>query len=307
MKRLLLLVACCSALIAVAQPFEKILLWPEGKMPNSKGLNLKDSISEQRLQQVGEPRIHAYLASKENNTGAAVLVVPGGGYVRLPDSYNSIPTAKFFQSKGISAFALCHRLPNSRDAVTPQIIPLQDAQRAMRIIYANAEKWGIDPNRVGVCGTSAGGHVTTTLGTHLEDVASIGDELDKYPFRPAFMIPISAVISMDDAIVHKGSKKSLLGDNPSPELVKEYSNETRVTAATPPTLMIHADNDKAVSSLNSVRFYLALKQAGVSSSLHIFPYGGHGINVNTNPGSTQMWTNICLEWLKEMKFIYPVE
>lgn len=303
MKKILLALTLSVGTFSLAQSQDMIPLWPDGRMPNSKGMKLKDSIAEQRLYQVGSPRLYTYLAPKEKNTGAAVLVVPGGGYIRLPDSYNNIATAKFFQEKGVNAFVLCHRLPTSRDLITPQIAPLQDAQRAMRIIYANAAKWGVDAQRVGVCGTSAGGHVATTLGTHIYDVASIGDELDKYPYAPAFMIPISAVVSMDDAIAHKGSKRSLLGNNPSPDLLNEYSNENRVTSATPPTLMIHADNDKSVSPLNSVRFYEALKQAKVSSSLHIFPQGGHSINVNSNPGSTQMWTDICMEWLKEMKFL----
>lgn len=302
-KFYLALVLCIATGVAVAQSQEMIPLWTTGKMPNSKGLNLPDSVVEKYLYHVGQPRLYAYLASKELNTGAAVLIVPGGGYIRLPASYDNVATAKFFQSKGINAFVLCHRLPTSRDLVTRQLAPLQDAQRAMRIVYANAERWGIDVKRVGVNGTSAGGHVSATLGTQQEDVSAVGDELDKYPYKPAFMILISGVLSMDDAVTHKVSRRSLLGGNPSPELVKEYSNENRVTSATPPALLIHADNDRTVSPINSARFYQAMKQAGVSSSLHIFPQGGHGINVSNNPGSTQMWTELCMEWLKEMKFI----
>lgn len=282
---------------------EMIPLWPEGKMPNSKGLQLKDSIAEQRLYQVGSPRMYVYLAPENKNTGAAVLIVPGGGYVRLPDSYDRNPTARFFQERGINAFIVCHRLPTSRDLVTRHLAPLQDAQRAMRIIRANAEKWGIDPTRIGVNGTSAGAHVASTLGTHAEDVSSIGDEPDKYAYQPAFMMLISGVLSFDGAIAHGGSKRNLLGPDPSPELVKAWSNETRVTSETSPTLLIHADNDPAVPSMNSVVFYQALKKAGVPSSLHIFPFGAHSLNVNKNPGSADMWPTLSIEWLKEMKML----
>ena len=303
MKKIYLFVLAVLFGICTSYAQEMIPLWPQGKMPNSKGIELTDSIAEQRLYQIGSPRMYAFLAPKAKNTGMAVLIVPGGGYVRLPESFRNNPTAKFFQNKGINAFVVCHRLPTSRDLVTRQIAPLQDTQRAMRIIHSNAAKWGIDTKKIGVNGTSAGAHVASTLGTHPEDVSAIGDELDKYGYAPAFMILISGVLSFDDDIAHKGSKSNLLGPDPSPALVKEYSNETRVTVNTPPAFMVHADNDNGVSPLNSIMFYQAMKKAGVSSSLHIFPYGAHGINVNNNPGSTEMWPAICIEWLKEMKFL----
>ena len=302
MKKLVALIVmylCCNVLYAQ----EMIPLWPEGKMPNSKGIKLSDSIAQERLYQVGIPRMYVYLAPKEKNTGAAVLIVPGGGYVRLPESYMDNPTAKFFQDRGINAFIVCHRLPTSRDLITRQTAPLQDAQRAMRIIRANAAKWNIDTNRIGVNGTSAGGHVASSLATHTEDVAAIGDELDKYSFAPNFAMLISGVISLDDAIAHQGSKKALLGDKPSADLVKEYSNEMRVTPSTPPTLLIHADNDPAVPSMNSIVFYQALKKNHVPASIHIFPFGGHGLGVDKNPGSANMWPALSVEWLKEMKII----
>lgn len=282
---------------------EMIPLWEKGKMPNSKGLNLSDSVANDRLYQIGSPRIYTYLADKEINTGAAVLIVPGGGYVRLPADYSNVPTARFLQKHGINAFVVCHRLPTSRDLLTPEIAPLQDIQRAMRIIYANAQKWGIDTAHIGVNGTSAGGHGASTLGTHPEDVSSVGDKLDKFPYKPAFMILVSPVISFENEIAHKGSREALIGKNPSEELIKRYSNENQVTKYTPPTLLIHADNDNSVSPLNSVVFYQALKTAGVSGSLHIFPYGAHRLSIGNNPGSADMWPAISLEWLKEMKFI----
>lgn len=282
---------------------QPISLWPKGKMPNSKNQDTPDSIVNGFLFTTTHPKIYAYPASKENNTGAAVLIVPGGGYLRLPADYSKNATALYYQSKGINAFVLCHRLPASQDLVNPEKAPLQDAQRAMRIIRANAAQWNIDPERVGVAGTSAGGHVASTLGTHLADISAIGDELDKYNFKPAFMLLVSAVISFNDNIMHKGSRDQLIGKSPSPEMIKLYSNENQVSKQTPPALLIHGNDDKAVPPLNSIVFYQALYAAGVSSSLHIFPSGGHGYTVNMKSGSAVMWPHIAIEWLKEMKFI----
>ncbi|HTG57303.1 MAG TPA: alpha/beta hydrolase [Niabella sp.] len=300
-KALLILLGIQSAIGLQAQ--EKIVLWPKNKMPNSKGLQTKDSIIKEYLFTTTEPRMYAYPAAKEKNTGAAILIVPGGGYLRLPADYSKNATALYYQSKGINVFVLCHRLPGSSDLIHPEKAPLQDAQRAMRLIHANAAQWGIDTSRIGVGGTSAGGHVASSLGTHLEDVSTIGDELDGYSFHPDFMILVSAVISFKEGIAHKGSRDRLIGSTPPETLATLYSNEDRVTKATPPTLLIHGNDDRTVSSLNSVVFYQALKTSGISSSLHIFPYGGHGYTVNKNPGSANMWPEITLEWLREMKYI----
>src|SRR5690606_14594155 len=148
MKQLvnIFLLLCFVKALPAQQP---ITLWPEGKMPNSKGLNLPDSISKEYLFTTTNPRIYAFLASEENNTGASVLIVPGGGYLRLPADYSKNATAFYYQSQGINAFVLCHRLPASSDLLQPEKAPLQDAQRAMRIIRANALRWNLDADRIG--------------------------------------------------------------------------------------------------------------------------------------------------------------
>jgi acetyl esterase/lipase len=151
-------------------------------------------------------------------------------------------------------------------------------------------------------GTSAGGHLASTLGTHFEDVSAIGDSLDKLSFRPSFLILISPVISMG-AYAHVGSRNNLLGDSPTKELIAKYSNELQVTSATPPSFIVHAFNDKTVPIRNSVMFYQALLDSNVLASLHIFPQGGHAIALRDNPGSTELWTTLCEMWLKEMGFI----
>jgi len=281
---------------------ETIFLYSEGKMPDSKGIPLSDSLRNDRYYRIGRPRIVAYLPSPEENKGTSVLIIPGGGYSHLTHNSGGIQFAKWFNTLGINAFILYHRLPDSPDLKDRTIAPLQDAQRAIRIIRAHATIWNLNPDAVGVMGTSAGGHVSSTLGTHAEDVSDISDSLSKYGFIPNFMILVSPVISMTE-ITHKGSKDMLLGLNPSEKLIKEFSNEYRVTEKTPPTFLVHANDDNAVSPLNSIVFYQALLKSKVSASLHIFPFGGHKIAMRNNPGSTNQWTFICEQWLTEMGFL----
>lgn len=283
-----------------AQDF--IPLWPSNKIPDSKGLHLKDSIFNERIWQVATPGMYAFFPSKQENKGAAVVICPGGGYDHLAYVSSGIQLAKWYNTMGINAFVLNYRLPLSPDLKERQIAPLQDAQRAMRIIRVNAAKWGIKTDKVGVMGLSAGGHVASTLGTHTEDVSSIKDSLDNIPFNPDFMILISPVISMGK-FAHPGSLKNLLGPNPSKELLDKYSNELQVTTNTPPTFIADAVNDKTVNPMNSLLFYQALLTNKVPVSFHAFPQGGHAIALRNNPGSTELWTNLCEAWLNEMNII----
>jgi len=285
---------------------EFIPLWETGKMPNSKGIVLKDEIRNERVYQVGTPGFYAFFPSEQENKGAAVLICPGGGYERLAYQISGMQLAKWFNTLGVSAFVLNYRLPNSPDIQKREIAPLQDAQRAMRVIRSNAEKWRIKPDKIGVLGTSAGGHLAANLGTATEDSAKIGDDLDKQSFAPNFMILISPVISMGE-YAHAGSKRNLLGANPSKELIEKYSMEKQITATTPAAFIVHAADDKAVSPRNSLLFYNALLDKNISASLHIFPKGGHAIALRNNPGSTDTWTNLCEMWLIEMGFIPQVK
>ncbi len=289
---------------AFAQEF--IPLWEKGKMPNSKGIELKDEIRNERIYQVGTPGFYAFFPSRQENKGAAVLICPGGGFQHLAYQISGTQLAKWFNTLGISAFVLNYRLPNSPDVQQREIAPLQDAQRAMRIIRANAEKWQIKPDKIGILGTSAGGHLAANLGTSTEDAAKINDEFDKFPFNPNFMILVSPVITMGEH-AHAGSRKNLLGENPSKQLVEKYSLEKQITAITPPVFIVHAADDKAVNPRNSLMFYNSLLDRNISASLHIFPKGGHSIALRNNPGSTETWTNLCEMWLTEMGFIPQVK
>ena len=298
-KTIFLLVFVMSAGIGQAQDF--FPLWPKGKLPNSKGLVIKDSIVNERAIQISTPGFYAFLPSKDDNNGAAILIFPGGGYHHLNYNLGGFQLAKWFNTMGISAFVVNYRLPTSPDLTQRDLGPLQDAQRAMRIIRANAARWKIDPAKIGVQGSSAGGHLAAMMGCITDDVSAIKDSLDTVPFHCNFMILVSPVISMGSH-AHKGSKLNLLGESPSQSLIDNYSMELQVKPSTPPCFIADAFNDKAVSPVNSLLFYKALLDKNVSTSFHVFPQGGHAIGLSNNPGSTELWKSLCEAWLKEMKF-----
>ena len=298
--RLILILFLLVSIRLNAQDF--IPIWPQGKMPNSKGLQLTDSIANERIYKVGTPGMYAFFPSAQENKGAAVLICPGGGYERLAYIVSGTQLAKWFNAIGITAFVLNYRLPNSPDLKQREIGPLQDAQRALKYIRANADKWGIDKTKIGIQGTSAGGHLASLAGIANYDVSSISDTLDKYSFHPDFMILVSPVIDLGK-YAHTGSRNNLLGENVSQEIINKYSNHLQVTASASPAFIIHAYNDKAVDPHNSLLFYTALLEKGVPSSLHIFPQGAHAITLKNNPGSAELWTELCVAWLREMHFL----
>jgi acetyl esterase/lipase len=279
-----------------------ISLWPKDKMPNSKGIYVKDSVSDERYRQVGAPGMLAYFTSKQENKNVAVIICPGGGYKHYSYEVSGIQIAKWLNTMGINAFVLLSRLPHSSDLIERHKAPLQDAQRAIRLIRANAGIYGIDKNKVGIIGFSAGGHLASTLGTHTEDVSDIKDGLDTLSFKPDFMLLISPVISMG-TYTHNGSRDNLLGPNPSQELIDAYSNELRVTDKTPPAFIAVADNDKGVHPYNSISFYQALHDKNIPASLFVFAQGGHNLALRNNPGSASNWPVLCESWLVEMGFL----
>lgn len=287
---------------AMAQEF--IPLWPEGKKPNFNGKKVTDSIFNERIWRTGTPGIYAFTVPKGINTGTTVMICPGGGYERISYIYNGFTFAKWFNSLGINVFVLIYRLPAQTDLQQRQLAPLQDAQRAMRIIRANAVKWNLRTDKIGVMGISAGSHVATTLGTHLEDVSAIKDSLDTISSRPDFMILLSPVITMGK-YAHPTSLKLFIGPDTNKAIIEKYSNELQVTSSTPPAFIVHALNDSSVNVRNSVLFYEALLDKKVNASIHIFPQGGHGIRLDDNPGSTDLWLDLLEKWMKEMNFVIP--
>jgi acetyl esterase/lipase len=230
---------------------------------------------------------------KPNQT--AIIIFPGGGYSHLSMDKEGTKVAEWLNTLGIAAFVLKYRLPSDLIMKNKTIGPLQDAQEAIRYVRENAAKWNINPNKIGVLGFSAGGHLAATLSTHYDD--KVYETKSKISARPDFSLLIYPVISMENEITHKGSQTSLLGKNPSKELIDSFSNEKKVTAQTPPTFIVHATDDTAVLPENSINYYLALKRNGITSELHLYEKGGHGFGPGLKDTS-KFWTKDCEEWLK---------
>lgn len=304
MKKVLIIIFClCFIATAHAQQF--IPLWPEGKKPNSNGIKITDSIFNERIWRVATPGIYAFPVAKADNNGTSVLICPGGGYERVSYIYNGFNFAKWYNSIGVNVFVLVYRLPHQKDLVQRELAPLQDAQRAMRLLRANAAQWNLQADKIGVMGISAGGHVASMLGTHATDGSAIKDSLDKFSYRPDFMVLLSPVITMGK-MAHGGSRKNFLGADTSAAMIEKYSSEMNVSAFTPPAFIVHAFNDSTVKVQNSLLFYNALADKKINASLHVFPQGGHGIRLDENPGSTDLWTNLLELWLKETGFVKPI-
>ncbi|NDV81245.1 alpha/beta hydrolase [Bacteroides sp. 51] len=300
MKRIVLLLLISAIVVLPLMAQEFVPIWEGGAMPNSKGVALKDSIANERVYQVGTPGMYVFQPSEAENKGAAVLIIPGGGYVRLAYQISGWQLAKWFNTFGVTAFVLNHRFPQSPDVKVSHKAPLEDAQRAMRYIRSHARKYGIQADRVGVMGSSAGGHLSACLSTITEDWGRGGDGLDIYPFKPNFTLLISPVVSMRE-YAHKGSRENLLGKEPTEELLHLFSCDEQVGNDTPPAFMVHATDDRSVSSMNSVLYYSALKKNGVAgSAMHIYPAGGHSISLRDNPGTTMSWSDLAEGWLREI-------
>lgn len=299
-KKAIFLFLLIKVVESPAQEF--IPLWPKDHKINFNGKPVTDTIYNERMYRVGTPGIFTFKVDKEINKRAAVLICPGGGYERINYLFNGFNLARWYNTLGINAFVLIYRLPHQTDLVERELAPLQDAQRAMQIIRASAVEWGIAKNRIGVMGTSAGGHIASSLAISTENISSIGDPLDSVSFHPDFMVLLSPVITMGK-YAHPGSKRNLLGPDPTKEKMDKYSGELQVTATTPPTFIVHALNDSSVNVQNSVQFYTALLDNKINASLHVFPLGGHGIKLEDNPGSTELWLALLEAWLREKGII----
>lgn len=278
-------------------------LWPKGQMPNSKHLMLEDIESRERITQVSTPGMWVFKPSLDEVNGAAVIIFPPGGYQKLTYNIAGFQLAKWFNTMGVTAFVVKYRLPNSPDLIDRQHGPLQDAQRAMKLVRSNANVYKIDTAKIGVMGASAGGHLAALACVSTKDISRIGDKLDDVPFVPAFGIMISPVIDMGE-FAHKGSRASFLGENPTADIIQKYSLQSRVTSDTPPCFIVHAMNDPVVNPMNSMLFYQAfLKHKIDGSTLHIFPEGAHSIALRNNPGSTNQWTVLCEAWMLNLQIL----
>lgn len=292
---------CFVVLFANAQHIV-LPLWPAGKVPNfqkTSEVEKRDTGETIHISLVQSPDMTVFMPSKRNATGQAVIICPGGGYVNLSYSWEGTDVAKLLNAKGITAIVLKYRLPNAKSNITPHLSPLADAERAIRLVRANAAKWNINPSKVGIMGFSAGGHLASTLGTHFDNGdAAATDSVERFSSRPDFMVLVYPVISMSKPIMHAGSRNNLIGANADSSLAKLYSNELQVTKQTPPTFLVHATDDKTVPVENSLLMYQALKDNGIPVEMHIYPYGGHGFGLALGRGYLESWTDRLIDWLR---------
>jgi acetyl esterase/lipase len=271
---LILLTAAC----ALAQQPDRtgeprtILLWENGA-PGALGNEDRD-----------KPALTIYPAYGRETSGTAVIVCPGGAYAALAMNHEGRQVANWLNALGISAFVLKYRLgPRYHHP-----IELGDAQRAIHLVRAQAKEYGVSPDRVGIMGFSAGGHLAASAATHFDSADT----------RPDFVVLGYPVITFTAPYTHKGSAKNLLGDNPDPKLLEDLSNELRVTAQTPPTFLFHTSADTGVPAENSVAFYLALHKAGVPVEMHIFEKGPHGVGLDLKDPALGEWPTLLANWLR---------
>jgi acetyl esterase/lipase len=276
--------------LAQAQPTNSFPLWPDGA-PGALGQQDKDI-----------PTLTPYLPDPAKATGAVIVICPGGGYGGLAP-HEGADYARFLNEYGVAGFVLKYRL-GSGGYRHP--VMLQDAARAVRLVRAKAGEWKLDPHRIGIMGSSAGGHLASTLVTHFDaGKPDAADLVERQSSRPDLGILCYAVITLGQ-FTHQGSKQNLLGKDPSPELVRELSNELQVTKDTPPCFVWHTYEDSGVPVENSLQFAEALRRAGVPFDLHIYQKGPHGLGLGTrdwNPEKRHPWTHDCIVWLQAQGFV----
>jgi acetyl esterase/lipase len=277
-----------SAAQPILQDPQTILLWPDGA-PGALGEEDRD-----------KPAITLYMPPNTTGPMTAVIVAPGGSYRSLSMNLEGRAPANYLNTLGVAAFVLRYR-------VGPRYhhpIELGDVQRAIRLVRARASEWHLAPDRVGILGFSAGGHLASTASTHFDaGKADAADPIDRVSSRPDFAVLAYPVISLTESWAHQNSKTNLLGDHPDAELLRTLSNDTQVTAATPPTFLYHTNADTGVPAENSVAYFLALRRAGVAAELHVFMQGGHGTGLGMQHPALAEWPRLLANWLRANGFI----
>jgi acetyl esterase/lipase len=289
MKKTLLFLLLCSAALASAAD---IPLWPEG-VPGARAIG-PELRKDGYISNVSEPSLTMVPAAVDRANGTAVIIAPGGGYVRMANTREGEQYASWLSTLGVTSFILHYR---AQEFGHPA--PLQDMLRAVRLVRSRAAEFGVDPARIGVMGSSAGGHLAASAGTLFNHAAGrTGAALDTISARPDFMMLMYPVIALDGPAAHMGSRKSLLGPAPAPELVQLMSVEKQVTPQTPPTLLIHTQADASVPVENSILFYQALTRNHVPAEMYLFEQGGHGMGMRDNLGNASAWPKRAEEWLR---------
>jgi len=288
-----------------SDPKEVITLWP-GTPPGGEGLSLPPirvsnheppyiTPNDRAIDRIGIPVMNVFRSDRPD--GSAMIIAPGGGYSRQMLDFEGMDVARRFNAAGVTCFVLRYRLPGEGWANRSDV-PLQDAQRAMRLVRANAGKYSVDPNRIGFMGFSAGGHVACSIATRFAaKVYAPLDAADTADARPSFSVPMYPVVTMGEG-AHQGSRDKLLGLSPSPDLIDAYSCQLHVPADAPPAFMALAADDTTVPPLpNAGAYYVALQAAKVPSEIHVFETGGHGFGIARTVGkSTSAWPELLLHW-----------
>ncbi len=299
MKRLQILGVLLLLLAPITAQDMILHLWPAGA-PTENGLSGPEvDEGNNRVSNISDPVMYVYLADKEVNTGAAVILLPGGGYRREAMSHEGYEVAEWLKSRGITGIVLKYRLPNGHPEV-----PLDDACRAIRLTRFNAAGWGIDTAKIGIGGASAGGHLASTAGTRYNTVNLLSnDPVDQISSRPDFMLLLYPFIFFEEGKIHPGLAKLFFGDDISWDRVSNYSSDLHVDEYTPPAFMVLADNDRSVPPIHSISFYKELKKNSIPAELHIFQDGGHGFGITKKNLPVDQWPDLFIEWLNTLEFI----
>jgi acetyl esterase/lipase len=278
-------------------------VWPNGISGSIKNEAYSEKATEtngeiSRYEKVTDPSLYVFLPPAEKATGTAVLICPGGGYGVLAFSHEGFAIARWLNENGIAGIILKYRLPSDMIMKDKSVGPLQDAQEAMRIIRRNAAEWKINPRKIGVIGFSAGGHLASTISTHYSE--KLYESRDTTSARPDFSLLIYPVISFDASFTHAGSRKNLIGENPSENAIKRFSNELQINEKTPPAFLVHSADDKVVPVQNSIVYFEGLQKNNIQTELHVFQKGGHGYGLSVNNGTQSAWPVLCINWMKEI-------
>ncbi len=286
------LVIVCAAFIGMtqsssAQVEKTILLWPDGA-PGALGTEEKD-----------KPKLHIRIPKDCN--GTAIVILPGGGYRHLAMGHEGKDIAAWFNGLGAAAF-ICEYRHRGKGYGHPA--PMQDAQRAIQLVRANADNWGVNKDKVGVIGFSAGGHLGSTVSNHFQgDDKDSEDAVSKQSRRPDFSILCYPVIALGESYTHGGSQRNLLGKDADAKIVEKFSNEKQVTKETPPTFLWSTADDRVVKVENSLQYFRALRKNNVPAALHVFPSGRHGLGMAKGNKEVSQWTKLCEQWLRNQKFL----
>ncbi len=289
------------AQLGLAKEFrsEEIPLW-SSVAPGSGGFEGEEVLEDRgenndRVTGVSRPTLTLYLPEVQEDIGAGIVICPGGGYGGLAIDKEGHDLAKWFCTRGLVAAVLKYRHGGGQHQ---HPIPLNDAQRALRLMRSRATEWKIDPEKIGIAGFSAGGHLASTAGTHFDEGdATAKDPLNRVSCQANFLVLIYPVISMREGITHQGTRNNLLGETPSDGLVQKLSNELQVSEATGPTFLVHASDDDAVPVDNCLLFYRALRKHGVPAELHVYETGGHGFGFFRGEKSVDRWPDLLENWL----------